>query len=125
MAGIPEGFHRVNFNCPIELFEQLKECSETCGIPRSKLFIMMVEEFLQNRVQVAKPVNTMDLPAELRVLLGQTTSIVERPTSEPISASAVLKQQSQEQQEPETFEFPAQDFLAQPSQVASSPTELP
>lgn len=69
MAGVPQGFHRLNFNCPEPLYLLIKDAAIGNNQTISKFLIATLQEKLRS-VAGDSP-SALELSEELQVLLGK------------------------------------------------------
>lgn len=69
MAGVPQGFHRLNFNCPEALYLSIKGAAHGSNQSISRFLIATLQEKLLSLA--GDDPSVLDLPEELQVLLGK------------------------------------------------------
>ena len=69
---VPEGYRRINFNCPDELYSRLLARVEKHGVHRtlSKALVELVTKYVESRPQTPPLDRIEDIPEDVRILLG-------------------------------------------------------
>lgn len=75
MAGVPQGFHRLNFNCPEPLYLAIKAAAHGNGQSIARFLTAVLQEKLLT-VAGDDP-SVLELPEELQVLLGKPLALAE------------------------------------------------
>ena len=68
MAGVPEGFRRVNFNCPDHLFEFIEKERKKANKSLSRYILALISDEASSPVRLLQQA---ELPEEIQILLGE------------------------------------------------------
>lgn len=75
MAGVPQGFHRLNFNCPESLYLAIKSAAHGNRQSISRFLIAALQDKLLT--MAGDDPSVLELPEELQVLLGKPMALAE------------------------------------------------